>query len=561
MPDSVFKVGFDGDTVGIQAAGTRAKRVIKDVHSATKETNDSLRSVGTTGGNAFGEVASTVVKATTAMGIGLRMLAQYKEAAEKTFNAAQQKARGFMDQRDRLGELATAMGQRPNTTFTLQNQKFNAETALTFDQGLDYRMQFQNSGAAYKGRTMSDKEFDEYEKQAAMIGKQRGSMKEGAASFGDLTGTLAGIRDRSGEGDQASEGAISDLSSGMAILGRGKGRNSVLVNQASMLMAAGYNQDEFKGMFSKPTDVFALISIAAEKHDAQANEMAQAAFRALHSNDEKVKALKAKAGVKGDTPLIESLTRIGPILEKEAKDEGITLQEKLANTFDSILERDAIGVYLNKGVSGGGFADRAAYGAENADSGKALADAASHQTAIDEGAAPIMAEQQHELQKQAQGSQEALLAQVRTQAKQVRDAQLHNNTPRQFAEMLNFTTTSYDRENLEMAKILQERGKAVGMDAFDLGLTKHRYLGNSPRNDVSEQGLQAVTPEGQEGLLREAMTRIAKKGGNPLGDGQIDPALVALLQSIDTGIKALAKPPEAAPTNTVAAPMRGGQRP
>jgi hypothetical protein len=329
------------------------------IKTVEKSANDAavsgVKSIGESGAASFAKVQVGIDLAK----MGLRELiglasgfgAAMKAAAEESKRLSGQ----FAGSRDQLQELATVMGEKNDNAFTLKNAKFNTATGMKEAEGLAFRTQFHNSGEQFAGKNLSKEEFAQFEKQAAQLTTAKGLSPEDS---GDLAGSILGFKDRKGLGENASEDALGKFNSGLSILGRGKGRNKVLINQFSMLSSASLNSDEMKGTFTDSDEVATVISVMAEKHDAQAAEMAQAANRGLRDFDGKASDLLKKAGVNAQTKFIDAVKQITPLIEQEAKDKKLKVEDVLKLHFDDQLTREALGVAINKGVTGGAFDDR-----------------------------------------------------------------------------------------------------------------------------------------------------------------------------------------------------------
>jgi hypothetical protein len=299
---------------------------------------------------------------------GFRLITGFLQGVGDAINKARDKSKqlteGFAENRDQLGELAVLMGRQADNQFTLDIARYGKQTGLTQGESREFLTGLYNSGAQYEGKTISSEELSQYRVQAAKLSVARGLPQPGVV--GDVAGGVLGFEDYSKYGGKASEVATGKLNSALAILGRGKGDNAVLARQFAMLSAASLNEDELKGTFQSSDEVATAISVAAEKHDAQAAEMVRAGIRGMRDFKGKPGDLLRRAGVTPKTGTLESFGKIAPIIEAEAKRAGVNVEDQLREYFEDQLTREAVSVFINKGISGGAIADRRAFGAQNA---------------------------------------------------------------------------------------------------------------------------------------------------------------------------------------------------
>lgn len=407
----------------------------------------------------------------------------------------------FGSDRDKLRELATVMGESPDNKFTLDNARYNVNTGFRFDEGLAFRSQFHNSGEQFKGRLMSDKAFGNYETSAGQLAAARGF---DPSDTGELAGSLTGFRDRSKMGDSEAEGdALGKLNSGMMILGRGKGRNNVLLRQFSMASAAALNEDSQKGTFQDSDEVAAAISVMAEKHDAQAAEMVRASNRGLRAFDDKgAGPLLKRAGIGPKTSYVDALKRLAPIINEEAKAKGINVDDALKPYFEDQLTREALGVGINRGVDGGLFDDRAAFGKTQTGPAIARATIASHQGS--ETGQLRQAEASIELSKAQRGSEESKVEILRKQAT---------------SELI--SEGKIDSQKAEIGKFLSG-ALTLGMLPLDDQRQINRRVG-SVLNRRTPEGMQQLDggswlldPEKSADVYGARIDQIQQAGGNPM---------------------------------------------
>lgn len=345
-----------------QAAQSNAERmeglgkVSKEEQKANQAAIKSHQAVGQAGVAAYAQIGLAQAGANLALAKGLELAKAYIDASQKAAQKSRELASTFTSQRDQMRDLATMMGVKANNAFTMANARFNVGAAMNGGEGLAFRSAFQGSGAAYAGKSMSQAEFEQYEKQTAALTAARG-LEAGVG--GDLSGSFLGLRNYSKFGDQASETATGDVNKSLAILGRGKGDNAVLARQLNMLAAGSVNEDALKGSIQDPAEAAAMISAAAEKSPMQASELSMMALRGLRQFDnDLIKAAK----IKPNTSPIDAFKMLEPVVAKMAKDQGVKPEDILRKGFSDVGTAEAINVFLNKGVNGGVFDDRLNYG-------------------------------------------------------------------------------------------------------------------------------------------------------------------------------------------------------
>lgn len=283
----------------------------------------------------------------------------YGQAATEAGERSRALTATFVSEREQLGEMATLLGRPNDNKFALEMARFNVTTGMRPGERNAFLTELLNSGAQYKGSRISEKEFGEFAKQSAALTTALGF---DPGQTGNLAGTVLGFQDFSKFGDRASEEALGKLSSGFQILGHGKGAPGVMARQFAMLTSASLSEDAMRGTFTgeKGSDEAAIaLSIAAEKHDAQAAELVKMATRGLRDfDDEKTGPLLAKAGIKPSTGFIAAIEQLAPVIEEEARATGDKTEDVLRKRFADVGTAEALAVFLNKGAYEGGFEER-----------------------------------------------------------------------------------------------------------------------------------------------------------------------------------------------------------
>ncbi len=296
---------------------------------------------------------------------GFRELLQLAHGVGQAVTDAQRKqkelATGFGESRDQLRELATLMDRRADDEFAIDVAQFGAATGLRQPESKAFLTELYNAGAQYKGRTISDAEFEQYSRQTAKLSLARGmTMEQG----GDLAGTILGFTDYSKFGARASEQAAATMNASLAILGHGQGANPVLARQFHMITAALLNENKDSGVFKRPEEAAAAVSIAAEFHDAGASEIIRGTVRALRGfgKDDKQSPLLARAGITPRTSFEDAIRKLAPAVQAEARQRNILIEDVLGENFDE-LGKTGLATFINKGVFAGAFQERREFGA------------------------------------------------------------------------------------------------------------------------------------------------------------------------------------------------------
>ncbi|AGA31662.1 hypothetical protein Sinac_7631 (plasmid) [Singulisphaera acidiphila DSM 18658] len=370
-------------------------------------------------------------------------------------------------------------------------------------EGQAFLTELYNSGAQFKGVNIGDKEFDQYSKQLAQLAIAKGMSP---AETGNLGGTVLGLQDFSKFGDNASEKALGKANSAVSIMGRGKGRNATLLSQFSMLSSSAMNEDEMKGVFTDSDEVATVISVMAEKHDAQAAELAKMAIRGLRGFDKEQGDLLKKAGITAQTKFVDAIKQLAPVVEKEAKERNVKVEDVLASHFTEHGAVDALGVAINKGVSGGVFADREAFAKTVQGPEPALKDIedlmASPRGVMRQAEADMV------LASLERGQENDSFEIVRRQAaaKLMRDKQL-DTTEKNLDDFIVNKASFGMLGDATQRRIDQQALKTI-IDRAPAGALS--------QDDV--KGRLMITPEQVEGYGADLMEKIRKAKGDPLRD-------------------------------------------
>lgn len=318
--------------------------------------------------------ANASAAATALWTVGLQKAFEVARLMGDAVNRAGEKSRElaarFSGQRESLGELADLMGRPADNQFTLDIAKYNAATGFTPEEGRKSLTALYNAGAQYKGRNISDKEFDEY---AIQQGKLALVLKMGEEQVGDVAGSMLGFTNFQEKfGDQASEQALAMTHRALKIMQSGQGAGPVMARQFKMLAAGALSEDKLKGMFTDPDDVAITASIGAEKHDALSAELGLIAGRALRDPRPAAQAFFKEMGIDKTTKFLDAWEIMGPKVVEMARKRGggTTTRDIFTEKGFSVAEVEAMSVFANKADL---IAVRRAEGAKYKGTGPSLA--------------------------------------------------------------------------------------------------------------------------------------------------------------------------------------------
>lgn len=287
-----------------------------------------------------------------------------KAAAEHQKELADQVIR----QRDTLRELQSMKGGQATTQATIEHAQFAGKAGLTVAEATKFRTSFAGSAAQYEGRTLSKKEFAEYEQLMAQEAAVTGI---DADVLGDLSGKTAGFRNFGKYGDQAAETAAGEFHQNLSILQHGSGGNKTLATEMARTTARMLSDQETKGTFKSSKEAAIFVSALAEAGDEGVETYARAAVRGLRGLDERdprnkqAELLKKAKITLADSPQ-QAAEKLAPVVDElvKAGPKGTTVQDVLKTYFHEEREAQAIAVLLNKGTGKGGlFEEREAFAA------------------------------------------------------------------------------------------------------------------------------------------------------------------------------------------------------
>lgn len=472
----------------------------------------AFKGLGDAGAEAFRRIdLSTLLTRDMIRGLTSNV-AEFVAAFGRAITDAQQKSlqltKQFSESRDTLGELATLMGRTADNQFTLDIGRFNRATGFRPEEGRQFLTEFYNTGAQFLGRLgtgdVGQREQEQYRIQAGQLGLAR---QLEPTIIGDLAGAVLGFRDYSKLGEGASEAALGTLNQALAVLGRGRGANATLARQFSQLAAATLNEDEMMGVFQDPSDLAAVVSIAAEQNPEEAAATVRAVMRGIRGFDKKRTApLLQRAKITPKTEFIPAMEQLAPVVVEEAAREGKKVEDVLAEYFEDQLTRTGIATMINRGVVGGGFEDRLRFGRKV--QGPAPAEAMIGEYMAGERGQKRMADADVILAELERGAENSKLEVVRRQA---------------LAELIR--SREIDTATTNIQDYLFNRA-TFGT----LGTAEQRRIDVRARDILNRRTPEAAIPEGgMFGHLRfgaedigQAFNRqiaaIEEFGGNPLAD-------------------------------------------
>ena len=190
-------------------------------------------------------------------------------------------------------------------------------------------MEFEGAGAATKGKTISDKEYDKFrDTQLPRYVATQGGGTEAAGTYGKLGGLLAGM----GKYDKA-EDLTAAMSQFNKILSKGVGNNPTLIKQSAMVAGAYINSEEGKGVMKDPRELAAVTAVASRINPEQSGEIMKSTTRMMRGFSEKWAPLLKKAGMTEQDTYSEGMSKLSKHLE------GV---EKSGRKVDAYLSEEGV---------------------------------------------------------------------------------------------------------------------------------------------------------------------------------------------------------------------------
>jgi hypothetical protein len=312
-------------------------------------------------GSAADKVAESLkglAGSTIGLGGVIQVATSIADVMQKARENAAKLADDFIRQRDALREIASLSGGQSNNKSTIEFAKSNVRTGATPEEAKAFKTEFLNAGAQQigPGKSLSQEQAEKYSEQMSAYATAKGL---DPATTGNLAGSALGFQNFNAKG-QGDREAGQSVARSIAVLESGQGRSQVLATQLQMLSASTVNEDEMKGVFKTPEEAAVAISIGAEKHDAQANELVQATKRGLYSKKEKEAATNKAAGIEDSDSFETRNRKMAKLIDTEAVNKGIRPDEYLQDKYEDQMTREGILTFYNRGVKGGVFDARKA---------------------------------------------------------------------------------------------------------------------------------------------------------------------------------------------------------
>ena len=479
--------------------------------------------IGTSTGGLIGQVKTLAVSY-----LGLQAaIGLMGELASATKSAADEQKRQtdeFIRYREAQTELAGIRGKVANDAEALKSAEFEARTGMTGPESVEFQSGFENSGAQHKGVKISEGEYEKFMEKAAQLAVAKGTGPKGIDPkiLGDLAGNTLALKDYGALGDKAADAALEDLSKAIAVLGQGKGDNAPLAAQLMQASTAMVNEDDMKGIFKNQVEVATALSAIGELNPNDAFMHLRAANKGLRDFEDKdAGPLLAEAKITPQTPFFQAVEQLAPIVQKQAKEQGVKTIDVMQKAFPESRTREGIDALINRGAGPqGAFKQRQDFlagktatkyvpGQEFIDKGRSDPTSAVSRRLIDADAArseatvgqrralydSIYKEAETSLRDEGNLNSEALLW---------GDVFRNKLNPRRMTKITGGVDAMTGRVLVRAREILQNRAAAGGMS-------------------IQEGLLQdSGSPEAIQGGFTEAMKDMMKSNINPFSGGKID---------------------------------------
>jgi hypothetical protein len=351
VEDGLKKLGRDNRSIAKQQREDW-KQLFDELQKGHDRSAEGARKFGGASSLAMGAAAAGTQKLLDLLG-GIPAAFAAAEQAQQRFSGR------FASQQDQLAELAAISGQPLDATFVRQFAQFNRRTGFRAQESLAFQQSLLNTGAQYVGRNISEPEARQFQEQLGQLALARGLDPSIAGNIG---GTALALTNYNQFGEGASEEATTRVNRALAILGRGAGENRALAESLTKVTAASVNEDSLRGSFRSMDEAAALISTMAEGMPQETEVYTRATLRGLRDFEGTAKPLLEKAGITPQTPTLEAIQRLAPVVEEEARRKGLTIQDVLAQYFPDERTSKGLAVAINRGVAGGVIEDRLKYG-------------------------------------------------------------------------------------------------------------------------------------------------------------------------------------------------------
>lgn len=354
-----FIAGAKADAVSAyRAIGDAAVQAGDKAAKAGAEGASAFRGMGEAGVGGLGSIVSSfgpvmagitsAISLTKVWGDALDEIGKKQDARAKAVNAEFNKDR-------RVGALE---GKPVDAKFVVEQARASKRTMLNADELRTAKEAFQGAGAQHIGEgpgklapELGRRAFEE----TAKLGVSQGY---DASVVAEMTGRAVGRHKT--EGAAAPEAVKRDVNAAMSVLASGQGDESKLAVSANKLDAALAGEDSTKGVFQKNSDVAVLTSTLAEGFgEEEVTSAGQSLVKGLRGTgkDDKQAELLKRAGITLKDNPIQALKKLAPVLEKEAKDKGVSIQDVAKEHFADELQQRSVAVGV-KGVQTGVVAAR-----------------------------------------------------------------------------------------------------------------------------------------------------------------------------------------------------------
>jgi dihydroxyacetone kinase DhaKLM complex PTS-EIIA-like component DhaM len=378
MDNKTLKVGFDLNTQpananlnevknavllverAIQNTAMHLSRVINNQTAEMKMMMESVKTSSTQATQSQESLSKAMIATTVAMkglSMGVSLMKDFSAASQEAWKYNEQITSDLIKRMQVERELQALQGRKSTAETAIETLRFAMNAGMSAEDATKFKTEFQNSGAQFVGKTVTQQQSEQFQKQAAQFAAVKGIE---ADVVGDLAGKLTGQHDFSKEGAAGSKELFKRMAQSMSILSAGSGGNSQLVNQQARIMASLMSEDETAGVFKTPQEVATLVSTFAEASPKETETYSKAAVRGLRDFKGKPAALLTQAGITPQTNFMDAVNNIAPIIDKIAKETGEKRYDVLGRYFEDQETKTALSVLLNKGVGpNGAFAARA----------------------------------------------------------------------------------------------------------------------------------------------------------------------------------------------------------
>jgi len=486
------KAAVDAETTLHRKARDERGRFIRQ---GAEESEKAYKKTGDAGRLAFGQIATAaggVVQVVQAVAAQLSQLsAQFDAVGRKS----REMTRDFLSQRDRTRELAAVEGRTPGNDFTLGLHRFARDTALTYDEALNFRANFANVGNQYVGRNISQDEYQQYQALSARQTARTGASAEASAAFAGAFLT----RNLNQFGAGAAEEAFRRQFQVASVYDAGAGTASQNFASFAQLKSAFEADPQLAGAFKSDTELAIIGSVAnAAGPDRQRDQVNDLVRNLRRPDNKELQGLYKQAGVTNQMGVRQTIETIAPLLIAEAKKTGQGLDQVIAKYIPDAGAREALSIQIGRGVLGGEYAQRQGVADQAGAAGageKALGEFMGSEAAQSRVASADVAMAEAE-----RGAENTGLDVLRRQAlsRLIRDKRINTN--------------------------------AAGMQDFLSGKMTFGFLGDAEQKRIDDETQRllnartgessplsaAFTPEAREKELRDRITAARQRGVDPL---------------------------------------------